>query len=197
MSVSFNLVAPTGGNFVVTLERLSDGFFWNDVAAAFQAAPTFANKKIVMAEGTSENLGSYTASRANLGSPLRIRIRFHDDDDASDITQAFDCISVFGGDEVDNELLRVALVGASQAGVVDDAGATATVFKGDSGLSATDDFYNDALVGFLDGSPAAGRYARVTDYVGATRTFTVAPALAAAPSDTDGFRIFGINQAVT
>jgi hypothetical protein len=65
---------------------------------------------------------------------------------------------------------------------------TATGFKGDSGLSITDDAYNGWVLKFTSGS-LAGESRFVSDYVGSTRTFTVASAFSSAPSASDTFRV--------
>ncbi|MDX1946758.1 MAG: DUF4394 domain-containing protein, partial [Pirellulaceae bacterium] len=51
------------------------------------------------------------------------------------------------------------------------AAASATQFNGGAALSAVDDFYNGKDVYFTSG-PLNGQRGRVSDYVGATRTFT-------------------------
>ncbi len=73
---------------------------------------------------------------------------------------------------------------------VDDAGATTTVFIGDASLSAIDDFYNKALLVFVTGA-LAGEAEKIDDYVGATKSITMAHAFAAVPADTDQFVILG------
>ncbi len=75
-------------------------------------------------------------------------------------------------------------------GSVNDAGATTTVWIGDSGLSAIDDFYNGAQLVFVSGA-LAGVMERVSDYVGATRTFTMDHAFPASPANADQFVIIG------
>ena len=89
----------TGLTLVATIERLADGFFWNDVSVAFESSPTFANKSITLTEGTSEDLRSYTGSVASLGSPGDILIRIHKSTGANTrgVTQTF----VFEDDEIE------------------------------------------------------------------------------------------------
>lgn len=72
---------------------------------------------------------------------------------------------------------------------VDDPSPSATSWTGAAGLSATDDFYNNSTVIFVSGA-LAGLQRVITDYAGATRTFTVG-ALPQAPADGDEFVIFG------
>jgi hypothetical protein len=73
----------TGANLAATLQRLSDDFYWNPTAVAFQVAPAYADKKIALAEGAAENLESYTASVASLGNAGRLLVRVHDEDNAN------------------------------------------------------------------------------------------------------------------
>jgi hypothetical protein len=65
---------------------------------------------------------------------------------------------------------------------------SSTVFAGDATLSAADDFYNGKPLTFTSG-PLAGQIATVTDYIGSSRTFIVAPALAATPTPGDAFQV--------
>ncbi len=71
------------------------------------------------------------------------------------------------------------------------AGATATLFAGDAGLSPVDDFYTGQILLFApaDGGPLAGQARLVSDYVGATRTFTLASGFSAAPAAGATFQV--------
>jgi len=73
---------------------------------------------------------------------------------------------------------------------VNDASATTTSFIGASGLSSANDFYNGSVIAFRSGA-LAGIARQITDYVGATRTITVSPALPAAPANSVSFVILG------
>src|SRR5205814_151030 len=65
----------------------------------------------------------------------------------------------------------------------------ATQFSGGAALSSVDDFYNGKDIYFTSG-PLNGQRGRVLDYVGATRTFTVAAnTFTAAPAAGNGFQI--------
>ena len=87
--------------------------------------------------------------------------------------------------------------GAFISGSVSDASPAAGGFDGDSGLSATDDFYNGATLVFTSGT-LKGLARQVTDYTGASKTFAFsgtgenadAP-FPSAPSDGDTFIIIG------
>ena len=46
----------TGRTLTATIEQISDGFYWNPTANAFQSAPTYANKKIALTEGVKGNV---------------------------------------------------------------------------------------------------------------------------------------------
>lgn len=80
--------------------------------------------------------------------------------------------------------------GGLEAGSVNDAAATTTSWIGDSGLSSTNDFYNNQLLIFTSGA-LAGQAEKVLDYVGATRTFTMANAFLSAPANGSKFVILG------
>jgi predicted AlkP superfamily pyrophosphatase or phosphodiesterase/Ca2+-binding RTX toxin-like protein len=71
------------------------------------------------------------------------------------------------------------------------AGATATSFAGGAGLSPVDDFYTGQILLFAaaDGGPLAGQARLVSDYAGATRTFTLASGFSAAPAAGATFQV--------
>ncbi len=81
-----------------TIERISDGYFWNKTTSAYAASPSLSDKKISLAEGTNDNKGSYTANISGLGS-TKIRIRIHDDDD-SDLVISMGTVLLDNGVEV-------------------------------------------------------------------------------------------------
>lgn len=70
---------------------------------------------------------------------------------------------------------------------VNDASPTTTSWIGAAGLSATDDFYNGALVVFTSGT-LLGLARKITDYVGSTLTITTS-AFPSAPGNGDEFVI--------
>lgn len=70
---------------------------------------------------------------------------------------------------------------------VNDAGATTTTFIGSGFTEATDDHFNGRLITFLTGA-LAGQQTDITDYTGATQTFTVT-ALTEAPANGVSFVI--------
>lgn len=76
------------------------------------------------------------------------------------------------------------------SGSVDDESATTTSFVGDSGLSATNDFYNGCVLAFTSGT-LKGLARKITDYVGASKTITLGTALPAAPANAVTFIIIG------
>lgn len=81
-----------------TIERINDGYFWDNATSGYFPSPSLSDKKISLAEGTNENKGSYTASVSGLGS-TKLRIRIHDDDD-SDIVISMGTVLVDNGVEV-------------------------------------------------------------------------------------------------
>src|SRR3990167_819400 len=64
--------------------------------------------------------------------------------------------------------------------------ADTTHFVADTGPIATNDLYN-GIWGWFDKGPGAGRDFLVTDYVGATLTFTITPAYVTAPTAATTF----------
>lgn len=97
--------------------------------------------------------------------------------------------------EVDADAtVPAAMVFAYQGGFiqssVDDATPTTTSFIGASGLSTTNDFYNQSLLLFVTGNNA-GIPREITDYVGSTLTFTTT-AFPVAPANGDSFMIVGV-----
>lgn len=84
MAVYINTSYTTGRTLFATVKRLSDGYRWSVAASAFQAAPTLANSKITLTEGSSEYAGSYSGSVSAIGSPLEMVSYIHDDGLAGD-----------------------------------------------------------------------------------------------------------------
>lgn len=99
MALEISTTQATGMTLAATIERLSDGYFWNPTAVAFQSAPAWADKDIALTEGIAENVGTYTASVASLGSPGACRVRIHDTA-SSNATIAAGDVYVSGGNEV-------------------------------------------------------------------------------------------------
>lgn len=90
--------------------------------------------------------------------------------------------------------LATLLKGGQISGSVNDASPNDTGFDGDSGLSSTDDFYNDSFLLFVSGS-LLGLAREISDYDGGDRTFTFATAFPAAPANSDEFVIIGRGSA--
>lgn len=161
MSLKIGISANQGLTLFATLERLSDGRFWNNNATqTWDVAPSLANKKINLTEGSTENKGSYTASNAgSLGNAGQVRVRIHNDNDANDATVAMAVTYVHNGDEVltgdifagmaviDGKSLTAALqiIAAAAAGKVSGAGTGTEVFKGLDGAT-------DRISATVDGS---------------------------------------------
>ena len=81
-----------------TIERISDGYFWDNTTSGYAVSPSLSDKKISLTQGSNENKGSYTASISGLGSG-KLRIRIHDDAD-SDIVISMGTVLVDNGVEV-------------------------------------------------------------------------------------------------
>lgn len=80
-SFQITTVKATGGTYALTVQRESDGYYWQPVATNWAAAPLFAQKQIAFAEGVNEDAGSYVAQIDSLsaqGNPGKVRIRIHD-----------------------------------------------------------------------------------------------------------------------
>lgn len=74
MALPIKAIGPTGKTLFATIERMSDGYFWNPTAVAFQSAPAFNDKKITLTEGSGDEAGKYVASVGSLGSPGRVMV---------------------------------------------------------------------------------------------------------------------------
>ena len=82
MTVYIDAVAPSGGSYAATVERLVDGYHRQDDAETFSSGLVLADKDITLTEGSDEDRGSYTrtldASTWNDGLYL---VRIHDVND--------------------------------------------------------------------------------------------------------------------
>lgn len=79
-SFQVTTIKSTGGTYALTVQRHSDGFYWQPATNTWAASPLFAQKQIAFAEGANENAGSYTAQIDSLsaqGNPGKVRIRIH------------------------------------------------------------------------------------------------------------------------
>lgn len=99
-------------------------------------------------------------------------------------------MSMISGDSVAADNLEALFENGIETSSIDDAAPTTTSFIGAAGLSSIDDFYNGAQLVFqTDDEP--GYTARVSDYVGSTRTFTLSAALPFTPGNGDKFVLIG------
>jgi hypothetical protein len=80
-----------------------------------------------------------------------------------------------------------ALMDGTIVAQVNDVSATTTAFIADGFTEATNDHFNGRLITFISGA-LSGQQTAITDYVGATQTFTVT-ALTEAPANDDFFVI--------
>lgn len=80
MAVNIYFSGPSGGTFSATLQRQADGYYFNPVAPAWQSAPTYANKKNALTEGSAENRGAYTTTlTTGLGNDGLVTVRIHNE----------------------------------------------------------------------------------------------------------------------
>lgn len=105
----------------------------------------------------------------------------------ADVTSSVNVTQIAGSTAAATALGYLYKGGVTQSSV-NDAAASTTVFIGAAGLSASDDFYNNSWLLFVEGANA-GIMERISDYVGATRTITMANAFPASPANGDDFVI--------
>lgn len=104
MTVSISHVAAAAGTYGVTVERVSDGYMFRPSLNAFvdPSSVTYSQKKIAMAEGLLENIGSYTAAITNLSGvaatndPGLCRFRIHNESSSNITVRIFECDVVAG-----------------------------------------------------------------------------------------------------
>lgn len=98
MSIYLDFTAPSGQTYKASIERLSDGFYREDDAETFASGLAFSDKDIVLTEGTSENLGSYTKTLdGSSWSDGLYKFRVHD---STNKTVASTIFSILNGEEV-------------------------------------------------------------------------------------------------
>lgn len=170
-----------GQSLYLTAQRVSDGYYWSHGATAWQSAPTTANQKITLTEGSTPYAGVYSWSEAGMGDAGLVRLFVHRTSDDVVIAQAE--AFVYNGERMEADDLAI-------NANVNDASATTTGFIGSANLSSTNDFYNNLCLVFTSGA-LRGLVRKIDDYVGATKTFTLAAALPSAPANGDKFKILG------
>lgn len=207
-NIPLRFVGTSGKTLVATLERVSDGYFWNPTASAWQNAPSFANKSISLTEGTSENLGSYAGSASGLGDAQEVIVRIHDTGASNQTIGEQEILVVNGLEVLEGDVIYRDMIaarnsqlffhGALVSGNVNDAAAAASGFKGNSGLSSSDNWYVGSVLSFTGNTSSGSTLAanegiarRITGYVGATRAFSFATSFPAAPANGDTFVILG------
>lgn len=106
-------------------------------------------------------------------------------------------VTQISGDSTAADNMEAFYEGAFVTSSVSDATPAVGDFTGAVGLSATDDFYNGCVLAFTSGTNK-GISRKVTDYTGASRTFTFAgttgradAAFTTAPANGDTFIIIG------
>lgn len=107
MALPISAVRASGGAYFATIQRLSDSWWWNRAASAWQANPAAADRKVTLTEGSGPYLGAYTASVTGLGDAGQVRVFIHDDTDANDAADATIETYVWGGNEVTTGAVRL------------------------------------------------------------------------------------------
>lgn len=101
MALTINVQAASGKTLYGTLVRRSDGYKWNNSAQAWQSAPSYANQKITLTEGSSDTLGLYSGSNAgSLGDAGQVGVLVHDSALADQTVGLPVDVYVVGGSEV-------------------------------------------------------------------------------------------------
>lgn len=88
MSLKLRFTAPVGLTLQATVERASDGYFWQRVEQTWAANPNFSARTISLTEGAAQNAGSYSLAIDNLsgspdGDPGLVFIRIHSATDST------------------------------------------------------------------------------------------------------------------
>lgn len=92
-----------------TVQRRSDGQWWDDTASQFQASePAYADKTIDLTEGTGEYVGYYSGSASSSLGTDTVDIFYHDSGNSEAIlgTQTVELVS---GDEVSQAAIKTAV----------------------------------------------------------------------------------------
>lgn len=95
MTVTITTVYQTGASLSATLERVSDGYLWNNTAQAWQAAPALSAQKFTLTEASGYYAGSNTGDMGDAGT---VRVRVYDDNLATVV--GAEEFYVYGGVEV-------------------------------------------------------------------------------------------------
>lgn len=152
-----------------------------------QANPTLASGDAQVSKdgGTLANLGTLPAVTPASSKLIQVDLSAAEMD-ADNVTVV---LSDASGAEWCDLVVNVQPSSLLLSGAVDDASATTTAFA--STLTGYgDDFFNDAFLLFTDGT-LQNQARKVSDYVSATGTFTLTPALTSAPADDSPFAVLG------
>ncbi len=110
MTLNITTSATPAANLSVTLQRVGDEYYWNDSAEAWQAAPSFADRRIDLTEGTVEEGGSFVGGNSgDLGDAGWLRVRVHDLDEVNDRTIEVLEYEVLDGQRVGSEQIAAAV----------------------------------------------------------------------------------------
>lgn len=124
MSVPFLFLGGVaGGTYDVTVQRQTTSLWFRPGTGAYESNPTYAQRKISLAEGTAEYAGQFAAVVANLGSPGKVSWFVHYTDDfGTSVVAGGECL-VQANSVVD--AADAASIGAAVAAIL--AGAAPTV----------------------------------------------------------------------
>jgi hypothetical protein len=148
MALYLSTAASTGRTLFATLERLSDGAYWNASTGAWAANPAAGDRKISLTEGTGANLESYTATvtDSDLGT-YRIRIRIHDDADANDKTLLVSEVSLVDGAEASGTLTATDVWAAAVRTLTQSAAQVTAIVQGSDITVRRGDTWSITLTG--------------------------------------------------
>lgn len=98
MALSIKYLYPTAATLYATLKK-ENGDRWSVLASAWEAAPTYANSKILLTEGAAEYLQGYSASVSGLGDAGAVTVFIHNGGDSDKVVGQGSTV-VMGGNEV-------------------------------------------------------------------------------------------------
>jgi hypothetical protein len=102
--------ASPGSSFFLTYKQMSDGFFWNRSATAWQANPGANDRRVPMTEGTGAYAGSFEGTATGMGDAGFVKYYIHDDADPADAVVTGGQAFIKGGNEVDPDVIADAFL---------------------------------------------------------------------------------------
>ena len=129
-------VGSTGQTLYATVERVSDGYWWDATNGQWAENPTEADRHVSLTEGGAGYAGSYTATIDGLGDAGWVRVRVHTGDGGTVVGAAE--AYIVNGEEYPGALMsaiqsvRDSVVGSSTiATIVDATTLDVTIRRGD------------------------------------------------------------------